>query len=132
MALSGERLDGEARRRRISFLNLRLGSFGFCCARITVARKSRPACGNVAVTDAGGFRRNPEGVEFAVLQVKADPDWLVRQRSQIFKPIPANRMQRPVGRHRNTILRRETWDDPAGLVEHLDSEFTVWIVHIDE
>src|SRR5258706_13993268 len=85
-------------------------------AGITVTGKARPARGNVTETGSCLLRRSPKGVELAVLQEKANPDWLVRQRRQIFNTIPPNRLQNFVGRHRDVILHRETWDDLAGQV----------------
>src|SRR5438045_7304429 len=99
-------------------------------ARITITGKSRPACANVAITGSRGFRRNPKGVELAVSEVKAKSDWPVRHRRHIINTDPTNSLQGFVGRHWQAILHREARQDLTRLVQNLDSQFALWVVHV--
>jgi len=99
---------------------------------VAVTGKTRPARSHIAVTDSGSFRRNPKGVKPAVPQVKPKAERLVRQRGQIVNPLPTDRLQRFVGRHRNAILCGEPRHNLSHLVQNLDSQFALRVVQIDE
>src|SRR6266516_2678814 len=101
-------------------------------AGIPVTGKSRSACGDVAVTCSRAIRRNPKGVEPAVFQVKAKADWLVHRGRQIINNAPTNSLQGFVVRYWQAIRHREWRQDLARLIQNLDSQFALWVVHVDE
>src|SRR6266536_122344 len=101
-------------------------------AGISVTRKSRSARRNVAVAGSRGFWRNPKRVEPAVLQVKAESDWLIRHRRQIINTAPTNSLQGFVRRHWQALLLRQTRQDLARLIQNLDSQLALRVVQVDE
>ena len=101
-------------------------------ARVTITGKSRAAGSDVSLARSVLLRRNPEGEELVILKMKAKADGLVRERRQIVHTFPTNRLQGFVGCHGNTISRRETREDLAGLVQNFDAQFALGISHIDE
>ena len=64
--------------------------------------------------------------------MKPQSDRLVRQGRQIVNALPADSLQSFIGRYWNTILRSETRDNLSRLVKNFDSQFALWIVHVDE